>query len=299
MKIWMLGSGSRGNAVLVECDGSRMLVDCGYGTRTLAARLKAIDVKPESIDGCLITHEHTDHVKWSRRGGKALGMEPLRHGGHRAAAELTGKHVHLFEPGMTIDFPRMTVTSTRIPHDATEPVGFVIESRSTGARAGLFYDIGYVTRRIAKACESLDILVIESNHDEDMLRYGPYTPALKRRIASRLGHLSNPEAGRFAREMVTRDLKHVVLAHLSEENNSPRGCDDIDARCDGENAVQGHDHGRATGRGGGPIRPERHARREAAAVRALLTPTGRASAAVRSYLSPAPTTPSDRRRSQT
>jgi phosphoribosyl 1,2-cyclic phosphodiesterase len=217
----MLGSGSRGNAVLVECDGARVLVDCGYGTRTLATRLKTIDVKPESIDACLITHEHTDHVRGAAAASKRWGWQLYATAGTASAAELGGKRVHLFEPGATIDFPRMTVTSTRIPHDATEPVGFVIESRSTGARAGLFYDIGYVTRRIAKACEALDILVIESNHDEDMLRYGPYTASLKRRIASRFGHLSNPEAGRLAREMATRDTAHVVLAHLSEENNSP------------------------------------------------------------------------------
>jgi phosphoribosyl 1,2-cyclic phosphodiesterase len=221
VKLWMLGSGSRGNAVLVECGGSRLLVDCGYGTRTLALRLKTIDVAPESIDGCVITHEHTDHISGAAAAARKWGWSLYATGGTAAAAELGGKHVQRFEPGATFDFPHMTVTSTRIPHDASEPVGFVIESRSTGARAGLFYDIGYVTRRIAKACESLDILVIESNHDEDMLRYGPYTPSLKRRIASRVGHLSNPDAGRFAREMVTRDLSHVVLAHLSEENNSP------------------------------------------------------------------------------
>lgn len=217
----MLGSGSRGNSVLVECDGERLLVDCGYGTRTLANRLKTIDVKPESIDACLITHEHTDHVSGAAAAAKKWGWDLYATPGTAAAAEIGGKRLHVFAPGATIDFPRMTVTSTRIPHDASEPVGFVIESRSSGARAGLFYDIGYVTKRIAKACESLDILVIESNHDEDMLTYGPYTPSLKRRIAGRFGHLSNPEAGRFAREMVTRDLSHVVLAHLSEENNSP------------------------------------------------------------------------------
>ena len=221
MKIWVLGSGSKGNAVLVECDGSRMLVDCGYGTRNLTKRLKTIDVDPRSIDGCLITHEHTDHVSGAAAAAKRWGWQLYATAGTASAAELTGKHVHRVEPGATLDFPRMTVTSTRTPHDATESVGFVVESRSTGARAGLFYDIGYVTRRIASACESLDILVIESNHDEDMLRYGPYSPSLKRRIASKLGHLSNPDAGRFAREMVTPNLKHVVLAHLSEENNSP------------------------------------------------------------------------------
>jgi len=222
MKLWMLGSGSAGNAALVECDGSRLLIDCGFGTRTLSGRLKTIGVKPESIDGCLITHEHTDHAKGAAAAAKRWGWQLYATAGTATAAELGGKRVHVFTPGATLDFPTMTVTSTRIPHDASEPTGFVVESRSTGARAGLFYDIGYVTRRIAKACEALDILVIESNHDEEMLHNGSYPLVLKRRIASRVGHLSNPEAARFAREMVTRDLQHVVLAHLSEENNTPR-----------------------------------------------------------------------------
>jgi phosphoribosyl 1,2-cyclic phosphodiesterase len=221
VKLWMLGSGSRGNAVLVECEGTRLLIDCGFGTRTLAGRLKTVGVKPESIDACLITHEHTDHVSGAMSAMKRWGWTLYATDGTAMAGELRGKHVQLFSPGVTVDFPGMTVTSTRIPHDATEPVGFVVESRSTGARAGLFYDIGYVTRRIAKACDSLDILVIESNHDEHMLNNGSYPISLKRRIASRLGHLSNPEAGRFAKEMVHKDLKHVVLAHLSEENNTP------------------------------------------------------------------------------
>jgi phosphoribosyl 1,2-cyclic phosphodiesterase len=206
---------------LVECEGTRLLIDCGFGTRTLAGRLKTIGVKPESIDACLITHEHTDHVSGAASAAKRWGWTLHATDGTAMAAELRGRHVQLFSPGVTLDFPTMTVTSTRIPHDATEPVGFVVESRSTGARAGLFYDIGYVTRRIAKACDTLDILVIESNHDMHMLEHGSYPISLKRRIASRLGHLSNPEAGRFAKEMVHRDLKHVVLAHLSEENNTP------------------------------------------------------------------------------
>ncbi len=221
MKLWSLGSGSSGNAILVECDGARILVDCGFGSRTLAGRLKTIGVAPESIDGCLITHEHTDHIKGAASCAKRWGWGIYATPGTAAAGELTGAHVHLFEPGMAIDFPRMTVASVRTPHDAIQSVGFVIESRSTGARAGIFTDIGFVTRRIAKACENLDILVIESNHDEDMLMTGSYPASLKRRIAGRFGHLSNPEAGRFAREMVNRDLQHVILAHLSEENNTP------------------------------------------------------------------------------
>jgi phosphoribosyl 1,2-cyclic phosphodiesterase len=218
----MLGSGSSGNAVLVECEDSRILIDCGFGTRTLHGRLKTIGVAPESIDACLVTHEHTDHVSGVAAASKKWGWEIYATAGTAREAGLSGRRVHVFAAGAVLDFPRMSVSSTRIPHDATEPVGFVVESRSTGARAGLFYDIGYVTRRIAKACDALDILVIESNHDEHMLHNGSYPLSLKRRIASRFGHLSNPEAGRFAKEMVHKDLKHVVLAHLSEENNTPR-----------------------------------------------------------------------------
>jgi phosphoribosyl 1,2-cyclic phosphodiesterase len=217
----MLGSGSSGNAILVECEDSRILIDCGFGSRTLAKRLKTIDIAPESIQGCLVTHEHSDHISGAAACAKKWGWGIYATSGTAAAGELTGANVQLFEPGMTIDFPRMTVEAIRTPHDAMQSVGFVLQSRSTGARAGVFTDIGYVTRRIAKACESLDILVIESNHDEDMLMNGSYSPWLKKRIMSRFGHLSNPEAARFAGEMVNRDLQHVVLAHLSEENNSP------------------------------------------------------------------------------
>lgn len=224
MKLWILGSGSSGNAILIECDGSRMLIDCGFGTRILAARLKSIGVDPTSIDCCLVTHEHYDHVKGAGAAAKRWGWPVYATAGTaRARAFLkTATKVHTFRPGATLDFQRMTVTTTAIPHDANEPVGFVITSKSTGARAGLFYDLGHVSRAIADACRSLDILVLESNHDDDMLRNGSYPPWLKARIASRVGHLSNREAGAFVRSTVTRDVSHVVLAHLSEENNAPK-----------------------------------------------------------------------------
>jgi phosphoribosyl 1,2-cyclic phosphodiesterase len=221
VKLWMLGSGSNGNAVLVECDGSRLLIDCGFGTRTLAGRLKAIGVAPVSIDGCLITHEHHDHIRGAGAAAKRWGWGLYATRGTSRARELLDAPVHLFVAGTTLDFPRMRVTTTRTPHDADESVGFVIESRSTGARAGLFYDIGHVTRGIARACESLDILVLESNHDDDMLAHGPYPPFLQRRIASRVGHLSNTEASNFVRRTVKRGLNHIVLAHLSENCNHP------------------------------------------------------------------------------
>lgn len=222
MKVWMLGSGSRGNAILVECDGTRLLVDCGYGTRTLAGRLKTIGVKPDSIDACVITHEHSDHVHGAKSAMKRWGWELYATPATARAAKLAGPLVHRFAAGQTLDFPRMTVASTPTPHDARESVGFVVTSKATGARAGLFYDIGHVSRAIARACASLDILVLESNHDDDMLRNGPYPRWLQARIASRVGHLSNHDSGAFAREAVTRETNHLVLAHLSENCNTPR-----------------------------------------------------------------------------
>lgn len=218
----MLGSGSSGNAILIECDGSRVLIDCGFGTRTIAGRLKAIGVPPESIDACLITHEHSDHVKGAAAAAKRWGWGLYATGGTARASELTGAKVHRFTPGETIEFPRITVSSTATPHDANESVGFVATSRSTGARAGLFYDIGHVSAGIAAACTSLDILVLESNHDDDMLRTGPYPRWLQARIASKTGHLSNHDSGDFAREAVSRAMHHLVLAHLSENCNTPQ-----------------------------------------------------------------------------
>jgi phosphoribosyl 1,2-cyclic phosphodiesterase len=221
VKLWMLGSGSSGNAILIECDGSRILIDCGFGTRTVAGRLKAIGVAPESIDACLITHEHSDHVKGAASAAKRWGWGLYATPGTARAPELTAASVHRFAPGESIEFPRITVTSTATPHDANESVGFVATSRSTGARAGLFYDIGHVSTAIAAACTSLDILVLESNHDDDMLRTGPYPRWLQARIASKTGHLSNRDSGAFARETVSRAMQHVVLAHLSENCNTP------------------------------------------------------------------------------
>ena len=217
----MLGSGSSGNAVLVECDGARILVDAGFGTRTLAGRLKAIGVDPRSIEACFVTHEHTDHVKGAGRGAKRWGWTIYSTPGTARAPELTTTKVRRFKPGACVELTRMDVESTRTPHDAAESVGFVVTSRSTGARAAIFYDFGRATDAIARACRDVDILLIESNHDDDMLRNGPYPRWLQARIAGDTGHLSNRCAGQLARQVVSRQVNHLVLSHLSERCNRP------------------------------------------------------------------------------
>jgi phosphoribosyl 1,2-cyclic phosphodiesterase len=220
VKLWMLGSGSNGNAILVECEGSRLLIDCGFGSRVLAGRLTSIGVVPESIDACVLTHEHHDHAKGAAAAAKRWGWGVFATRGTAISRELRRTRVHLFEPGATLSFPTMTVEATTIPHDARQPVGFVVTGRSTGARAGLFYDFGRITRAIARVCDSLDVLVLESNHDDELLRNGPYPPFLRDRIAGAFGHLSNRRAGVFARDIATRRLNHLVLAHLSQECNT-------------------------------------------------------------------------------
>lgn len=221
MKIWMLGSGSAGNAVLVECDGTRILVDAGFGTRTLAGRMKMVGVDPASIEACVVTHEHSDHVKGVGAAAKKWGWAVYATAGTASGSDFSGApFVRTFAPGATLDLTRMSIATTATPHDAADSVGFVITGRSSGARAGVFYDIGHVSEAIAAACVDLDILVLESNHDDHMLRNGPYPRWLQARISCDTGHLSNACAGDFARAALTRQANHLVLAHLSEKNNS-------------------------------------------------------------------------------
>lgn len=219
MKLWMLGSGSAGNAVLLEADGSRVLIDAGFGTRTLAMRLKTIDVAPESIEACVITHEHSDHIKGATAAAKKWGW--TLHATRGTAGSLGDAPVQTFAAGDALRFASMTLTAVATPHDATESVGFVATSTSGGARAGVFYDMGHASEAVSAACAGLDLLVLESNHDLDMLRTGPYPRWLQARIGCRTGHLSNPAAGALARSVVHSGLSHLVLAHLSERCNKP------------------------------------------------------------------------------
>ncbi len=222
MRAWVLGSGSGGNALLVEADGARILVDAGFGVRTLATRLRAIDVAPESIEACIITHEHTDHVKGAaaaqRRWGWALHAT---RGTIAASPELRDAAVHAFTAGEALAFTTMDLATVRTPHDAAEPVGVRVTARSTGARTTLCTDLGHVTPGVRALCADADILVLESNHDEGMLRAGPYPPVVQARIAGDSGHLANRHAAALIRDSVTRTLQHVVLAHLSQNCNAP------------------------------------------------------------------------------
>jgi len=218
----MLGSGSNGNALLVECDDERILIDCGFGTRTIKQRLAVAGVDPRTISACLVTHEHADHISGVARAAAKWNWPIFATVGTSTAADLLEVPVTTVSAREKIQLMRMTIDVVPTPHDATESVGFVVTSNSTGARAAVFTDIGHVTSAVRKACSDVNVLIIESNHDNEMLRWSSYPPFLQRRIASRVGHLSNPHAAELIGHSVHPGLQHVVLAHLSQECNTPR-----------------------------------------------------------------------------
>ncbi len=220
MKLWSLGSGSRGNAVLLECGSSRVLIDAGYPPRVLARRLALIDVATASIEAVVITHEHDDHVRGAAGAARRWGWGVHATAGTIAACRrLRGTGALALAASRTIGFHDLDIEAIPLSHDAAEPIGIVATERATGARAAIIYDLGCVTATVRTALGGVELLMLESNHDDGMLRAGPYPFIVQERIASRRGHLSNRDAGLAAAECAHGGLGHIVLAHLSEKCN--------------------------------------------------------------------------------
>jgi phosphoribosyl 1,2-cyclic phosphodiesterase len=222
VKVWVLGSGSRGNAVVVESGECRVLIDVGFGPRTLAKRMKALGLDPRSIEACIITHEHSDHARGAARAQKKWNWPLFATSGTVMNSRLAKLNVTTFSAGAKLSFSDIEVETFRTPHDASEPIGMALTAKSSGARAAVVTDLGMVTESVRRLVKDVDLLVIESNHDEEMLRNGPYPEWLQKRIASSVGHLSNADCADLVSEAMTPQLRTVVLAHLSEENNTPR-----------------------------------------------------------------------------
>lgn len=222
MKLWVLGSGSRGNAVLLESPKARVLIDAGFPPQVLAERLNAIEVDPRSIDALVVTHEHTDHVKGARIAAERFGWTVYATAGTIISAkDLKDVAAIPFRAGDTVTVNDLDLRPIAAPHDAAEPVIVMATAQSSGARAAVAYDLGCITQPISDALKDIDLLVIEANHDEVMLQHGPYPPSVRSRIAGRRGHLSNSAATTLVRGVAHRALKHVILAHLSESCNTP------------------------------------------------------------------------------
>ncbi|HSJ62987.1 MAG TPA: MBL fold metallo-hydrolase [Gemmatimonadaceae bacterium] len=221
MQLWVLGSGSRGNAIVIDAGDTRILVDAGFPPRTLALRMRACRIPPESVRAAIITHEHSDHVRGAAKAAARWGWELHASAGTiRSCASL--RRAHAFHAGQQLRIGCVSVQTVRVSHDATEPIALVALDERTGVRAGIAHDLGCPNETLRRALARVDVLLLESNHDEGMLRTGPYPPFLQARIAGARGHLSNGAAGALTRALAHRALRDVVLMHLSEENNTPR-----------------------------------------------------------------------------
>lgn len=222
MRCWTLGSGSRGNALLFESDGTRVLVDCGYGTRTIAGRLAQIGILPSSISAVIVTHEHIDHAKGIPAAQRKWGWRLYGSRGTLAAMPDRVRTLSTpVEPGARTAIGAIDIELVPVPHDATEPTAVVLTSRQSGFRAGVAHDLGTVPDVLRHAFARLDLLCLESNHDEEMLRTGPYPPFLQERVAGRNGHLSNKQSMELVKELAGPQLLGLVLLHLSARNNTP------------------------------------------------------------------------------
>ncbi len=222
MKVWVLGSGSRGNATLIDNGSTRVLVDAGFSSRELKRRFAAADIAPESVEALIVTHEHTDHACGAVRAARRWKWTVHATAGTvTAMPELACADVRTFDAGATLTFGSMTVLTAPTSHDANDPVAVVATDTATGARAAVVTDLGRESLHLRSVLREVDVLVLESNHDDVLLAHGPYPVSVQRRIASGTGHLSNREASALARACVHAGLQHLVLAHLSEKCNTP------------------------------------------------------------------------------
>ncbi len=206
--------------MLVESGRTRLLVDCGFGPREVALRLARAGVEPESINAVLVTHEHADHVGGAASCASRFGWKVhASHGTAAAAGQLAEMAVRRFDSHAPFAIGDLEVHPYPVPHDAREPTQFVFSDGAT--RLGVLTDAGTVTPHIEAMLAVCMALVLECNHDADLLMTGRYPPSLKQRIAGQFGHLDNGMAAELLRRIAGGHLQHVVAAHLSEENNTP------------------------------------------------------------------------------
>lgn len=221
VRVCVLASGSSGNATFVASGRTRILVDNGLSLRELTRRLAAIGEDPSGLDAVLVSHEHSDHVS----GLPVLARKhpiPVYLTHHTAPLVDWGEAsppVETFQAGSRFSIGDVDVHSFTIPHDAADPVAFTF--RAEGIHIGLVTDLGYLPESVKYQVQGMDLLILESNHDLEMLKVGPYPWAVKQRVMGRNGHLSNDVVSDFIREELDPSVATLVLGHISENNNHP------------------------------------------------------------------------------
>lgn len=221
MRFASLGSGSRGNATLIEAGATRLLVDCGLGAREAERRLALLGVAPAELRAILLTHEHSDHVRGVLPLATRYGLEVWSTPGTwrgLGAPELPG--LRLFTPhNGLLHVGDLRLIPFPVPHDAREPAQLVVEH--AGTRLGVLTDAGSVSAHARALLAECDALVLECNHDAELLRAGPYPPSVQARVAGHFGHLSNDQAAGLIDQIPHQRLRHLLIAHVSAKNNRP------------------------------------------------------------------------------
>lgn len=224
MKVATIASGSRGNSVLIDGGGTRILVDAGISGARMARRLERLGVPPESIDAVVITHEHRDHTSGvgvaGRRWGWPIYMTEATRA--RCAVLLTGdEDVRTYSGHRSLRLGSLEVLPFLTCHDAADPIAVTVSDSDSGLKVGIATDLGRATTAVRHALAGCHLLILEANHDELMLREGPYPWSVKQRIGGSRGHLSNRLAAELAADLVHEELAAILLAHLSQECNDP------------------------------------------------------------------------------
>ena len=224
LKFCSLYSGSSGNSLFVETENTKLLIDAGVSCKKIEETLKDIDIDPYSIDGILVTHEHTDHIQslgtLSKKfdlpvyvNQKTLDYMP------KQREKISDKNIKIFDINQNFEIGDLKITPFSIPHDAANPCGFSIYNNDK--KISIATDIGHMTNDILKNLEESSFIMLEANYDPEVLRYSPYPFTLKSRISGPTGHLSNEMAGKTIAHLSNYGLKSAMLGHLSKESNFP------------------------------------------------------------------------------
>jgi len=224
MKVRVLASGSKGNCILVSGQESAILVDAGLSLKRLKEKLFDFDFPLENIKALVISHEHTDHIKGAGPIVRSLGIPIyINESTYNAGAYKLGniKEVKIFDNGTRFTMSEFLVEPFSVPHDSADTSCFLISERGNSAKLAVLTDLGYPTSLVKEKMKTPSTIILESNHDIDMLVNGPYAWHLKQRVKGKHGHLSNVQASELIDEVLHDGLKNIILAHLSEINNVP------------------------------------------------------------------------------
>jgi len=218
VRIASLGSGSRGNATLVQSDSTLLLVDCGFSAKETEARLARLGLQAGDIDAVLVTHEHSDHISGVARLSRKHQLPVYLSRGTSASGRCDGTwQTHYFHSEADFVIGDIEVAPIAVPHDAREPCQFVFTCGPR--RIGVLTDLGSITPAVTRHFQGCQALLLECNHDAEMLENGPYPYPLRQRVGGDWGHLNNVQAADLLRQVQGEELQHLIVAHISEKNN--------------------------------------------------------------------------------